>query len=356
MKTIRFSIFGNFLLVLVLFTNIVNATVWRVNNNTNYSFWSGTQVFNSLQTAISSDLVMSGDIIYLEASATNYANALITNKALTIIGPGYFLGENTGLQANPTSAKITTLTFGIGSSGSSIYGVEFAANNSSIVLSVANESLSNITISRCKLAGSISAPSNAGNINNLLITKSYLNNIFIAGTGTLNVTNLIIANNYIADNINLKSNTTGSIYQNVIQSYASFYGLPFYNNIILRTSANGIVQNNNSSTNVYNNISRFTQPSWLIGGNNIFGITNDAYLFANIADTSDKKYQLKPQNVCPECYQGLAPNIQIGMYGGADPYILSGIPGIPSIYLLQSSSSTNQNGTLSVTISSKSNN
>ena len=342
-------------------SNSAFGRVWRVNNNPAYNQPS-TEVFSSLQQAVSSNAVLDGDILYVEASATNYGN-IILSKRLTLIGPGYFLNENTGLQANPVSAIITLLTLTTGSNGSEIYGLEFFGNvNSSILI---DSSISNIVISRCKLASRITVATNAGNISDVVVSKNYLQGISVTGNGTSTISNMIVTNNYFSGAstgnggaFELKLNANAIITQNVIQGAVDINGAAFFNNICLFTSTanNYFLQNNNSTGNIYNNIFRRTAISWLAGGNNNFGIASDAYMFANTADTSDKKYILKPQSQCPECYQGFPSNIQMGIYGGADPYKPSGIPAIPAIYTLQSTTNATQGGTLSVTIRSRSNN
>lgn len=338
--------------LLLLFTTM-NARVWRVNNNATYNQWTGEQVFSNLQTAISSNLVLNGDILYLEASGISYGTATITNKALTIIGTGYFLDDNPQLQNNHTTAKINQLTFGAGSSGSSIYGIEFVNADRDIFFSV--NTLSNITISRCKFHNGIDIDGGS-NYSNILISKNYFDaNFTVDVTSGGTISNMTITNNYFGGNITLRSTTVATISHNVIRGVVSIYGNPFYNNILLTTSAS-VTQNNNSSDNVYNNIFRITQPAWLNNaGNNTFGVT-EAYLFNNINDTEEKKYILKAQGLCPECYQGYPSNVQIGMYGGNDTYILSGIPAIPAIYTLNASANAPQNGTLNVIISTRSNN
>ena len=86
--------------VIVAMSVNLNAAIWRVNNI------AGVNAdFTTIQAA--HNAANAGDTIYLEPSAGNYGN-LTATKRLVIIGPGYFLAENEGLQANHTSSTIGT--------------------------------------------------------------------------------------------------------------------------------------------------------------------------------------------------------------------------------------------------------
>ncbi|OQX80559.1 MAG: hypothetical protein B6D61_01855, partial [Bacteroidetes bacterium 4484_249] len=77
----------------IVFAMSANATVWRVNNNTQVD-----ADFSNLQTAVNDAGVLPYDTLYVEASNTSYGNVDV-NKPLIIIGAGYFLNENDSTQA-----------------------------------------------------------------------------------------------------------------------------------------------------------------------------------------------------------------------------------------------------------------
>jgi hypothetical protein len=329
----------------------VFADVWRVNYNPTFAQWANHQVFSGatgLQQAINSPSVNSGDTIYIEASSTPYSAATITNKKLTIIGTGYFLSDNANLQANLTPSTIATLTFGIGSDSSSVMGITTPTGiGAGIYLS--NNSISNITIKRCRILNELKFLSSAGiNYNNIIIEQNFINS-FNTGGGAVN--GLIITNNYFVGAFAIGINVlSGSAAQNVIQGNLNINGFTFYNNIVLGST---ITQNNNSSANIYYNIFDFGQPAWLGGGNNYFGL-NSSYIFIS-GGSIDSMYTVAAS--CSECFQGFPGGIsQIGMFGGNNPYRLSGIPAIPTIYNLSSPANVPQGGTIPVTISTRSNN
>lgn len=369
----RISTFSVLICLLTLsFSTTCFAKVWRVNNNPGYSGHATNDpenvwVFDNLQTAVDSDDVDAGDTIYVEASATSYG-VINLNKRLTIIGAGYYLSENTGLQVNSNASTIAILTLNAGAAGSSIYGIRFSGFNTSIHFPVA---ISNITISRCYLQGAILFDGGAGNINNVMINKNYLDNILGDGTNILAISNLSINNNYFGSYLQLKSNTLASVSHNVFAGAVSiFSGISFYNNISLNNSVNAVMQNGTGSTgntaaNVHHNIftATSTQMAWLNNGGNpgsnkFSAVTNGGTgtIFANFSDTTDKKYQLKPVAQCTICYDGFPATTQIGMYGGNDVYRPSGIPSIPTIYSLSAGPNAPQGGNLPVTISTRSNN
>src|SRR6476620_10631294 len=115
MKTARLLLFGTFFMF--LFLQQAYAKVWRVNSNSNYngtSLWgdnfggtSAYPVFKQLADVINSNLITAtaGDTIHLEGSSIDYTNVTITKK-LVIIGPGYFLNENTNVSNDVLSARL----------------------------------------------------------------------------------------------------------------------------------------------------------------------------------------------------------------------------------------------------------
>ena len=101
------------------------AKIWRVNNNPSLSadVLQAPILFDNTNNATNPEAA-AGDTVYFEPSATTY-NGITVNKAnILILGYGYFLNENTGLQANANNSKITTIFFDPPSAGSSISGME----------------------------------------------------------------------------------------------------------------------------------------------------------------------------------------------------------------------------------------
>jgi hypothetical protein len=322
----------SFFLCVFLFVStfqIVQAKTWRVNNQPGIS-----ADFSSISAAIGSSGVVNDDTIYLEGSSTSYAFATL-NKRLIIIGPGYFLsnsGGNPGLQFNDQPAKVSILVDSLGS-GSEFHGIQgvfyFEPNTDDIkfIRSHVNFNL-NRTIANSKAT-------------DIEFRQCFLN---ISYAGTLEnfvVTNCIIQNLRISDGINglIRNNTfSGSCSAN--NSYLS-------NNIFLSniTLTNCSVKNSLSTSN--------NLPAGL---NNKVNVPLGS-LIVN-AGSDDGKYMLTTNSEAKsagETINGETPDA--GAFGTSDPYRLSGIPAIPSIYALQAPSSVPSTATtMTVTISTRSNN
>lgn len=345
-------------LVLSVATIKSHATVWRVNNTAAYNQWANHQVFSDINTAIGSPLVIPGDTLYVEASGTRYgdANGVVNlNKNLTLIGTGYFLADNQGLQHNQTSATLGQLYFKAGSSGSKVIGLRIAdASYASIHFD--NIALNNITITRCYIEWGLDFNNAAGiAYNNFVITKNFIAvGISHASYAPGTFTGLIFTNNFVGSGgIDFQGlNFHGVVAQNVTTGDLNIQSnIQFYNNIV---TGNTINQSNNGSSNIYNNVFSVAQPAWLSGGNNSFGVPSSTIFPAT--GTPDLVYDPNPIGVCPQCYQGYPGTVEVGMFGGNDPYKASGIPSIPTIYNLQAPANAPAGGNLQTTISTRSNN
>lgn len=340
MKKMTFLVFC----LLATLTLVAQPRKWRVNNNSTYNQSElGTTVFNDLQQAVAA--VAEGDTLYVESSVNDYG-LLTINKKIHLIGTGYFLDQNAGLQHHQPTAKIRRVNFTAGSSGSTLEGLDITAQATTQGINFANAPLANISVTRCRVAGSIYFGNNAANtISNIVIKKSY-----VYGFGGLSglVSGLVITNNII-QYCALTENHAATLSQNILMNDVNIYGQPFFNNIVLGSS---ISQNNNNNSNIHHNIFDFISP-WLTGGSNFFGV-NQANIFLNANASDDKKYELKSD--CTQCFQGSPATVQMGIFGGADPYVLSGIPPIPSIFQILAPNSAGQGTNFNVTLGSRANN
>lgn len=342
--------------VMALFTFSANATKWRVNNmpgvNANFS---------DLSTALSSSSVMSGDTLYVEPSATTYSGGTLT-KALTIIGNGYFttntqfITNNAGLQANMDNSKITSLTFNPGSAGSTVMGVYIS---NSLIIATSNITIKrNIFWSNQLLISNYQTPGYAS-LSNIDIRQ----NVFVGASNSSGIApySFSATGGYTISNINVQNNI--------------FIG--YYCGLSLPVGMSGVVQNNvfdgtsGVGLNAYNfqidnNIainSAFTANNCVyfnnIANNTIFGTTNSnqqnistTALFSNYSTSlTETRYTLATAG--PGAGTGFG-GIDVGVFGGPDPYKLSGIPPVPTIYSLTAPATTSTS-TLSVTISTRSN-
>ena len=160
----------------------VFGAVWRVNSTL------GSEAdFDFSQEAIDSLSVNDGDALLIEGAAAVYPDASL-DRLLKLIGPGYFLSENLGLQANPLSAQVNNITVEPGAQGSLLIGIDVVQN---VIL---NEG--SVTVNRCRI-GNILIVGSATASPNSIISQNYVNQIDI----NLASDTLLISNNYINNSI-----------------------------------------------------------------------------------------------------------------------------------------------------------
>jgi hypothetical protein len=333
----------------ILISNMANARIWRINNNPGIA-----ADFNNYNTAIASASVLNGDTLYLEASATSYTAALL-NKRLVVIGNGYFLagtGSNSNLQANTNSSTFNSaISFDSLATGSKFLGVNIGND---LWL---DPRADNIIFERCRfnsISWNVQASNTFNRAANLVFNKCYFNGAFPPVQfyyDNLEITNCIINGTmgFATGNINsalIRNNIfRGSAQVNIFNTY-------FANNIIL-----DIVPGNFNPLNctIKNNIA---ENNLLLAGNGNQNNIAEASLFVNpVGNSTDGQWRLvagSPAIGAGETVGGITPDC--GPFGTADPYRLSGIPPIPTIYSLTVPASISVGQPLNITISTRSNN
>ncbi len=319
-----------------------NAKVWRVNNN------SGVVAdYTDVNTAVNATAVVSGDTIHVEPSVTTYSSVYLS-KQLSIIGPGYLLdgtaGGNAGLQANINPAKLNALYFYAGATGSRVIGMTI-----NYYPTVNADSANNITIEKCAIYG---FDANNHYSRGIALRKCYINGVIYVSNGGMK--DFTVENCLVLSGINTPNLTTGCIIRNcTFDSYYSGITVAncyFANNVVNNNSpgiTNAIVKNNLFPTTP-------TLPAGAV--NNIFNTALSS--ICTQTGSNDAYYQLKTGS--PAIGAGvtlLSYTPDCGAFGGPDPYKLSGIPGIPTIYSLTVPASIpTGTSTMSVTISTRNNN
>ena len=319
---------------LALISLNASAKIWRVNN-------TGLPAdFTTIQAAHDAVTVMAGDTLQIEPSSVSY-NALVSAKKLIILGPGYFLNLNPNQQANPTSATMSNLTLNSGSGGTVISGLK--------ITGTCHISTGNITISRNNIDGYIYL-SRDYSYSNVLISGNYgIGNIENDGnSGVTLITNVLIVNNHFSRVI-FSNQCSGVIANNIFNSTNAGSNFIVKNNIFT-TDFNQLVFIGSNNT-ISNNLS--AAANGLPAGNgNQNAVLMTTVFVGDAVNSTDGQWQLKEGS--PAKNAGLNGE-DCGMYGGSEPYHLSGLPKIPSIYFLSSPSNSNGNS-LPVTISVKTNN
>jgi hypothetical protein len=338
----------------LFFTITINAKVWRVNNTPGV-----TADFTDMPACLASALVVNDDTIHVEGSATNYSGFTL-NKRLVIIGTGYFLSganSNTGLQANTNSSKFSGgyILFDSTSSGSKIMGLDNFFMGVGPNLGSAAD---NITLTRCNLSGLGEYYGYTANTTmaGWKVNKCYINSTL--GSANLLFQNWEVINNIFSGGIDMSktTNLNNLVRNNVFRSSVSLYSAYFANNIIVNTTFSTV------NTTVKNNTCISTAPTGFapfVGINGNVANETDANIFQGLTSNStDGQWRLKAGSQAigtGETVSAITPDR--GAFGTADPYILSGIPPIPTIYLLTVPAAIASNATtMPITISTKSNN
>lgn len=339
------------------------ARIWRVNNNAGFS-----ADFSTLTAAISSASVLPGDTVHVEPSATAYAFINI-NKRLLFFGVGYLLDPgngttpgNAGLHVSTLGAIINGVAMAAGSEGSRFQGLIF---NSTI--SFGSLTNVNVVFEKCYFLSSVFPGS--GNYSNVTFRKCFFDNgtrieqtsgtmsnftcensIFLGGQSQTNLPTLTGSNNIIRNNS----------FRDVIFGF-SVANAYFANNIVgssaAITFANCVVKNN---------VFQLSAASQLVPGTAVGDQFNIGMGSVYLGTGSwDGRFQLRIPNVgnpAPNPAIGAGVTIagftpDCGAYGATDPYKLSGIPNIPSIYtLIVPVSIPAGTNSMNVTVSTRNNN
>ena len=321
----------------------------RVNNNIGVT---GTGIFTTAQAA--HDAAAAGDIIYLEPSVQTYGNLTCT-KRLTIIGNGYLLSDNPGLQLDARSSTLGLVVFVAGSAGSRITGCLTTSSidiNTNNIVVERNYVGARMHIGRNPNTGTVSGP-----ITQVLVRQNFMTgDIYFLVDAASPVSNAVLTNNIIRSGIVGGTATTpmsALIKNNVLGATASNVGLfrvdvansIFSNNIMTGPSTITGGNNNNFNNNISDNAAFGTADG------NQANVPPANIFVGAAAPSADGAYQLRPgPNPARGTGEGGA---DIGVFGGNAPYRLSGIPNVPTV---SQYSQTVTGTTLNAIISTRSNN
>jgi hypothetical protein len=285
------------------------------------------------------------DIIMVEGSLNTYGDVTISKK-VTIVGPGYFLTENVGLQANLQPASINSITINSGADGSSFSGLTLAGPGF-IINGVNNVSITNSVFTGNGGVGTINLKGSALNI---LIKGNY----FIGNSGSINssagsYTGAILTNNYISGNNPVTGVSSIWTIENNMFDTPNNNGDKLLNSDIRNNIFINSIGTTTGSTIKYNVFVASSQAG--ADATNSFNATTTALFVGLPGNTTDSQWKLKSGSSAIGFGEG---GVDCGMYGGSTPYALSGIaPGQATITDFLVPATVPQNGTLNVKVSAK---
>lgn len=303
-------------------TTMANATSWRINPNPN-----AKADFQNVAQAMQDDRVQPGDTLLLDAG--DHGNANITIENITIIGPGYLLDQNTDWQETQT-AKLSSVSLAEGCKIEGVEAIQIQPLGHNCVISRckaqrighdgSTSHISNTTIENC-LAGCYIQTGPYGTIRNNIIVKTE-RSYFILGGGTGSV----IENNTLVYDFGQASvtrpgivATNSTIRNNVVLNTRPGVnpdGIPYSSLDIMDFSS---ANNNVIVNNVFSIAAEYADTNY----------SNNYYVGATPEDTfvgegsDDGKYALLESSAAKN---GATHGGDCGAFGGATPYILSGLP------------------------------
>jgi hypothetical protein len=361
-------------LILLLAISASAQTIRRVNNNPGIT---GTNIFTTIQAA--HDAAVNGDIIYVEPSNVS-AGTLTCTKNLRIFGNGYFLNFNIQLQNDVRTSRVSDITLNTGSDGTVISGLDVAGNGI-----IQGFGVSNITVSRNRCRSidfwAIRPGNTSISFSNITIIQNYIEGCpttNCGAPGALFVQGVVETSSYFASNILVSNNFIGRDWDPAIVIYNTVTGIAIKNNVIdgIVLVANGSFENNfiigglgtfgqtvgpapafvlNYASNVVlqNNAGNGNKFPSGYPSSNLNNINPGDHFDVLNGASPDANLRLRSTSILKTAGAGGG---EIGIYGGDFPYVISGIPAIPSFSTFNTSAVGSNTTPLSVTISTKSNN
>ncbi|MBI1768500.1 MAG: hypothetical protein HYR67_09010 [Bacteroidetes bacterium] len=243
--------------------NNTMATVRTVSSNP-----SNLGQFNTIQAAI--DASVDGDTVYVYGSPNTYASFQITDKKITVVGPGWSPDKNLPLSATVTGATLRNSPAGGSPDGSELQGLVFTSTVNVSQNAGGDVGVNNVRIIRCQFNGTLQWDLgstgflvegcvfyNAVNFNSSATFQNFLfqNNYFFfsvccISTQINSLTNCV--NVRFDHNLFTSSNNSGGSSVFVFGGNCRF--LSFTNNIFNQANTGGNVSLSSFTNNLTNNI------------------------------------------------------------------------------------------------------
>jgi hypothetical protein len=302
-----------------------------------------------IQNIIDDINTLAGSILLLDPGSYE---GFTVYKRVSIIGSGFFYGSN-------TSTITGTVSFSENNNYNSDNSIITGCNVSKIKVS-----RNNIGIIKCRVYDSIWGLS-IGKSNNCIVKQCFIDARLSISSENTYATNFTIANNIILGAIlfeYLTPTQTGRIYNNTVGLSLSLCDPISYREAIASVTVSNniflspVTCDNRSANNNYqtSNFAKFNNNILRKGNYQSTDVSNKflmdmTTIFAN-AGSSDAQYTLSANSPAKGAGEG---GIDCGAFGGAEPYIIGGLPIGPVITDLQVPSTARQNETIQIKLKAK---
>lgn len=298
--------------VLALTATPLAAAILTVDNKP-----GSVAMFDNLQAAY--DAAQQDDTIVLAASPTSYGSINVY-KRLHFRGPGYFLNEN-GIPGTELAGNYATC--GLSFATDNTLGTATGSTAKELRLSATISQFVSVSFDKCFFIGGLNIIGSAS------VIRCYISTNISASSARGNVT--ILDSIQDQGSINLPRTDNGATGTGTVDRCVL---VGVNGDRVGNTVTNSIIVNNSlSAANFANeykdNISHCMAVggSFLPVGNNNINNANLQEVFL-AAGSDDARWQLKPAS--PARGAGLD-GVDLGAFGGAQPYILSGLPSKPRL-------------------------
>ncbi|MCB1098774.1 MAG: hypothetical protein KDN22_24590 [Verrucomicrobiae bacterium] len=291
---------------LVMIQAPLHAATWTVDNNP-----ARPANFQNLQDAVAA--AADGDTLLIAGSNTSYGIVTL-DKRLILKGPGYFPENNvSGAAAGVAKVGAPVMTASA-ASGSRFEGLEITGSTTVAA------GVSQIVFRRVRFTANLTIQGSA-----CMVVQTYFDGVWFTVSGD----NAVIANSRISG-VELTGNGI-TVDQCVIltgggQMTAS--NLPVIRNSIIVSNLGAAGAH--TAAVAFENCLGVGRLSLPVGNGNTSGLTAEQ-VFASGPDT-DARYRLAEASPA----MGAGPGgTDLGMFGGSNPYVLSGIPALPRVTALR---------------------
>jgi len=296
-----------------------------------------------------------GSTILVQGSGVSYGDITI-DKEVYINGPGFYIGENPGTENMSTAtAKFGAVTVNIDGAKSHLNGLDITG------ICTIKGAGTYIQRNRIKAV-------RIDNANDVTIGQNDIHNYiqgcagFVTEIGGLYITGncdrVYVHNNFIngtdcqidpAFSVVSSSTSTCTFKNNIMRFGGKYSNSVIENNIIIAGNTPSVAENNKNT--YYNNIFLGDKPG-LVGVNNNqinAGTLDD--IFTREGKTLTR-FTIKDDSVAKGAGKD---GTDAGIFGGGEPFVPSGIPGIPTVYSIEIPTNVN-NDNLKVKVKARTNN